>query len=88
MRIVEWASNQTRGLTTYIGEEEFLIVIHRGDGNLALRHVMVVVDVVGQKTHFCGYMERQTVFHDNCTESIDMFGRSWSHSDIGMEIRH
>lgn len=86
MRIVERVSNQTRGLTTYIGEVEFLIVIHRGDGNLALRHVMVVVDVVGQKTHFCWYMERQAVFHDHLTRLI-RFGRGWSNCDIGMGIR-
>lgn len=38
---------------TYIGEGELLTVIHGGDGDLALRHVIVVVDVIGQSTHFC-----------------------------------
>lgn len=38
---------------TYIGEGEFLTVIHRGDGNLALRHIIVIVNVVGQDALLC-----------------------------------
>lgn len=41
------------GRETYIGESEFLTVIHGRDGDLALRHVMVVVDVIGQETLLC-----------------------------------
>lgn len=35
---------------TYIGESALLTIVHARDGNFALGHVIVVIDVVGQQT--------------------------------------
>lgn len=38
---------------TYIGERALLTIVHVRDGNFALRHVIVVIDVVRQETPIC-----------------------------------
>lgn len=43
---------------TYIGERALLTIVHVGDGDLALRHVIVVIDVVGQHTLICWWVGR------------------------------
>lgn len=35
---------------TYVGECALLTIVHVGDGDFALGHVIVVIDVVGQHT--------------------------------------
>lgn len=43
------------GRGTYVGDKQFLAVIEAGNRRLALRHKVVVVDVVGQQQHLYGW---------------------------------
>jgi hypothetical protein len=38
---------------TYIGQLTFFTVVHVWNGDLTLRHVVVVIDVIGQHTYVC-----------------------------------
>lgn len=38
---------------TYISQLKFFTVVHIGNGDLTLRDVVVVIDVIGQKTLVC-----------------------------------
>lgn len=42
-------------VATYIGKLEFFTVIHVGHGNLTLRDIMVIVNIVRQEAHICVY---------------------------------
>lgn len=43
---------------TYVGERGLLTIVHAGDGDFALGHVIVVIDVVRQQT--LGYVGPRT----------------------------
>lgn len=49
-------------LKTYICQLEFLTVIHVGYSDFTLRHVIVIVNVIGQVAHICTVVERRNVF--------------------------